>query len=395
MTERLIFHLDMDAFFAAVEQAANPNWQKRPVVVCGDGRTVVATASYEARRHGIHSGQPMGEAKRLAPPETVFIPGHHQKYLWISLQIFNMLAAYTPLVEPCSIDEAFMDVTGNPEAQADPVALARRIKGQIASEFKLTCSIGIAGNKLIAKMASDAQKPNGLTWITPEETIDWLHNLPIERLPGVGPSTTAYLQGLNIRTIGELALIDEGVLIGWFGKNGSHLYKMAWGREEGLVTPELPELKSVSQEWTLPRDSADRDEIEAALFWLSGLVGRRLRSERQGGRTVTLKLRDAGFHTIARSQTVSRCLCLDTEIRAIAAEILGRNWRGEALRLLGVRVSNLVKLEEGPDQPGLWFDSKQRDNTLIKTVDRLKNKYGEEALVWATSLALAQRGKHA
>lgn len=391
MTERLIFHVDIEAFFAAVEQPANLRRQNRPLAVSGDGRCVVATASYEAPLFGIHFGQPVGETKRLAPSEMVFVPGHHQNYLWLSLQIYNTLVSFTPLVEPYSIDEAFLDLSGNREAQADPSGFARRIKHRIAADFKLTCSIGIGGNKLIAKVASDCQKPNGLTMIKLEETVEWLHNLPIERLPGIDVKTTKYLHGLNIRTIGELALVDEAVLVSWFGRKGSLLYKMAWGREDGMVQPELPPLKSVSQEWTLPSDSNNQEEIEETLSWLAGLVERRLRNEGQGGRTVTLKIRYSKFRTISRSQTVSRHLILDGEINTLAREIFRRNWRGEALRLLGIRMSNLVQLKEEDGQLGLWADPRQRKYTLTRTMDQLKNKYGEEVLVRATNPALTRR----
>jgi DNA polymerase-4 len=205
------------------------------------------------------------EVKRLAPSGTVFPPGHHQKYLWLSLQIYTTLISFTPLIEPYSIGEAFLDLSGNREAQADPAGFARRIKHRIAADFKLTCSIGIGSNKLIAKVASDFRKPNGMTMIKLEKTMEWLHTLAIERLPGIGVKTTEYLHGLNIGTIGELALVDEAVLVSWFGRNGSLLYKMAWGREDGMVYPELSQLKSMSQEWTLPSDSTNREEIEEYL----------------------------------------------------------------------------------------------------------------------------------
>lgn len=250
MTERLIFHVEMETLFAAVEQAANLHRQNLPWIVCGAGRRKVATTSCQAKGQGSHSGRLLGEAKSLTSPKTVFMPGHHQKYPWLSLQIYNTLVSFTPLVEPCSIDKAFLDLTGNREAQTDPMGLARRIKHRIAADFKLTCSIGIGGNKLIAKVASDCRKPNGLTMIKPEETVKWMHTLAIERLPGIGENTTEYLHRLNIRTIGELALVEETVLVSWFGRNGSQLYKMAWGREDGMMNPELPSLKSESLEYT-------------------------------------------------------------------------------------------------------------------------------------------------
>lgn len=389
--ERLILHLDMDAFFASVEQAANPQWRNRPVVICGSGRSVVATASYEARKLGIRSGQPVAEARRLASTETVFLPGNHPKYLWIATRILRMLEEYSPLVEPYSIDEAFVDLTGNPNAQADPAAVAREIQRRLEEDFGLTGSIGIGNSKLIAKIASDQHKPNGLTVVSAADTIPWLHSLDVECLPGLGPKTTACLHGFNIHSVAELALVDEAVLVSWFGQNGSILFRMAWGRDDTPVIAQSPPLKSLSQEWTLPADSKDRTELEEVLSWLAELVGRRLRDAGMAGRTVTVKLREADFTTYSRSQTVEGYLCLDQEIGSLARSIFTRNWRGQGIRLLGVKISNLRPFVPFQNRLGLWKDSRGRGLDLANTVDWLKNKYGETALSWASSLALAQR----
>ncbi|MGE5557360.1 MAG: DNA polymerase IV [Bacillota bacterium] len=386
---RIILHLDMDAFFASVEQAAHPGWRGKPVVICGEGRSVVATASYEARKLGVKSGQPAGEAKKLAP-EAVFVPGNHGKYVWSSLNILEILGKYSPLVEPHSIDEAFADLSGNPEASADPAACANRIKREIREKFGLTCSIGIGSNKLLAKVASDRQKPDGLTVVPADET-GWLHALPVEALPGLGEKTAAYLHESGITMIGDLALMQEAVLVQWFGRNGSVLRRMARGEDDAPVQPEFSPLKSISQEWTMPRDTDEAELISGALLWLARLVGRRLRAEGQEGRTVAVKIRYPDFRTVTRAQTVQGYVCLDDEICKIAREVFFRNWRGEKIRLLGVKVSNLSGNSPACTQAGLWPDARERRRDLARAVDRLRDKYGEDIVRPGSNLALFKK----
>jgi DNA polymerase-4 len=383
--ERCIIHLDMDAFFAAVEQAANPEWRGCPLVVGGPGRSVVASASYEARRFGIKAGQPIGEARRLAP-QLLVIPGHHKRYLWVSLQILAVLRQYSPLVEPYSIDEAFVDLSEHPQSQNDSVGLARRIQAQITTELGLSCSIGVASNKLTAKVASDFKKPAGITVVPFGREAEWLAPLPVERLPGIGHRTTSFLTGRGIRTLAELVRIEEDTLIAWFGKNGQALFRMARGIDTSPVLAELPALKSIGQEYTLAVDSGDPVALEAVLARLSGMVGRRLRAERKTARTVSVKLRCSDFHTITRAETPGGSFCLDEEITMVAREIFRRCWDGKELRLLGVKVSNLTVGADGIDQLKLWSDGRERRLRLAAVMDRLREKYGDNTLVRAVWL---------
>jgi DNA polymerase-4 len=383
--ERRIMHLDMDAFFASVEQAANPEWRGRPLVVGGPGRSVVASASYEARRFGIKAGQPIGEARRLTP-QLIVVPGHHKRYLWISLQILAVLRQYSPLVEPYSIDEAFVDLSEHPHSQNDPIGLARRIQAQIDAELGLSCSIGIAANKLTAKVASDFQKPGGITIVPFGREAEWLAPLAVGKLPGIGHRTTEFLGGRGIKTLGELARIDEGILFTWFGKNGQALFRMAHGDDTAPVLAELPALKSIGQEHTLTRDSGDPEELEAVLARLAGMVGRRLRAEGKEARTVTVKLRRSDFHTIARAETPGGNFCLDEEITKVAREIFRRCWDGKEIRLLGVKVSNLTGDKTELNQLPLWNDTRERRLRLAAVMDRLREKYGDKTLARAVWL---------
>ncbi len=383
-TERIIAHLDMDAFFAAIEAKTSPHWQDQPLIVCGGGRGVVATASYTARALGVKSGQPVTEAKRLAP-QGIFVEADHQKYLWFSRRIFGLLKEFLPVVEVVSIDEAFIDLTGMIQNEEQLRALILKIKAQIRAATGLTCSIGVANNKLLAKIASDYQKPDGLI-ILDSNAIQWLQGLEIEKLPGLGGKTAAFLSEMSVSKVGELVKLGERQLVSWFGANGAHLYQMALGKDNSPVLAEAAPLKSFSQEITLNDDSNNQEELEAVLWWLSELVGRRLRAAEMAGKTVTLKLRYADFKTITRSQTRMNYLSLDSEIATEVRELLQKVWHGEAVRLLGIKISNLTSLELSMQQLTLW-DQAEEEYQLTKTIDALKTKYGEEILMRGSAFA--------
>ena len=326
--ERNILHLDMDAFFAAVEQHDNPRLKGKPVIVCGDpeGRGVVSTASYEARPFGVKAGMPVAQAKRLCP-QGVFIKGDIQKYIKLSLQIIDILKTFTPLVEPYSIDESFLDVTGCEGLFGPPVGIAKLIKAEIRRKFDLTCSIGVAPNKLLAKMASDFQKPDGLVVIRQEDVPEKIWPLPVRALMGVGEKTEKVLHGLGIKTIGDLARYPVEPLEYRLGVVGKALHAMAWGIDNSPVRPSGLPIKSMSNEYTLPEDTTNQEILKAHIMRLSCEVGRRLRKNGYVGRTVNIKLRYHDFITITRSESLRDFTDSDKAICEKAWELFLRNWQ--------------------------------------------------------------------
>jgi len=306
--ERIIIHVDMDAFFAAVEQRESPALRGRPVVVGADpkggrGRGVVSTCSYEAREFGIRSAMPISEAWRRCP-DAVYLPVNGALYARESRRIRAILGSFTPDVEPVSIDEAFLDVTHSLHLFARTKrGLAERIQQRIADETGLTASLGVAPSKMVAKIASDLEKPRGIVVVEPEEVEAFLRPLPVGRLWGVGEKTRAALEALGVRTIGDLAALPEGELSRRFGKQGEHLWKLACGIDDREVKEGEP-AKSVGHEHTFPTDTADRRLIAATLTDLCEQVAQRLHHAGLRGRTVTLKLRFQDFTTLTRARTL-------------------------------------------------------------------------------------------
>jgi DNA polymerase-4 len=377
MMQRWIIHIDMDAFFAAVEQRDRPELLGQPVVIGGlGGRGVVATASYEARRFGVHSAMPMTEARRRCP-HGVYHAGDHNKYALVSGRIMEILAKFSPLVEPVSLDEAFLDVSGMEWLCADPADIARQIKEQIKKELHLTASAGVAPNKFLAKMASDMRKPDGLMVIRPGEEAAVLAAVPISRLWGVGEATAALLRKLGIATTGQLAKADPALLERHIGKSAYELCALACGRDERLVIAgHAP--KSLGKEITFAVDLASRAAILQQLLILAEKVGWRLRRAGFGGRTVTVKLRFASFRTITRSHTFPEALYTDEAIYAAACTVCDKIALSEGVRLLGISMSHL---EAGARQGSLFPDEADTKRRLLcETVDKLKNKYGEDIL---------------
>ena len=295
--------MDMDAFYASVEQRDRPETRGRPVIVGADprGRGVVSAASYEARRFGVHSAMPISRAFRLCP-DGVFLPVDMDKYASVSREIMAVLADFTPLVEPVSIDEAFLDVTASRALHGDGAAIAREIKERIRASVSLTASVGVAPNKFLAKVASELRKPDGLVVVEPGREALFLAPLPVSRLWGVGRVTGAELEAMGIRTIGQLALTPAAHLEARFGKHGPDLLALARGLDDRAVEPDAPP-KSMGAEETFERDTLDVDLLRATLRGQSERVGRELRAEGYAGRTVTLKLRFADFSTITRAHT--------------------------------------------------------------------------------------------
>lgn len=375
--QRWIIHVDMDAFFAAVEQRDDPVLRGRPVVVGGVGkRGVVSTASYEARRYGIHSAMPMSEARRRCP-DAVFMPGDHKKYARVAAEIRDILAAFSPLVEPLSLDEAFLDVTGMEWLYPDPANIAAAIKQRIKDDLALTASAGVAPNKFLAKLASDWGKPDGLVVVRPDEVAAFLRAMPIARLWGAGEKTTKLLQSIGINTIGQLAGADDAILARHFGQAAGEMRRLARGEDDRPVIPEH-EPKSLGNEVTFGEDLRSREEIGTCLLALSHKVSRRLRQAGYAGRTVTVKIRFGSFRTITRSRTLGEPTLLGDTIYDTAAAIMAGVELTEGVRLLGVTLSNL---QVYGSQPSL-FSSGDDDKKLKVSVavDRLKDKFGEGAV---------------
>jgi DNA polymerase IV len=389
--ERTILHLDMDAFFASVEQRDRPELRGLPVIIGGaaDSRGVVSTCSYEARRYGVHSAMPTAQAKRLCP-NGIYLPPEHQKYTAVSRQMFAILARYTPLIEGLSVDEAFLDVTGSRRLFGDGVRIAQRLKDEIQQELGLTASVGVSYNKFLAKLASDLDKPNGLVVITPPDVPTRVHPLPITRLWGVGQKSAEQLQRLGLRTIGDVARMDVRHMRRYLGALADHLFLLAQGKDDRPVSPDR-EAKSIGQETTFVEDVRDYSFLEATLLGQCESVARKMRKNDLEGRTVTLKLRFASFKTITRSHTLPNGTALPGKIYETVRHLLAKCGltREDAIRLIGVNVSGFaptghvqqISLFDTPDT-----DPKQQD--LTRAVDALKDKFGENIL---TRARLVQR----
>ncbi|MGD9154156.1 MAG: DNA polymerase IV [Bacillota bacterium] len=385
--ERKILHLDMDAFFAAVEQLDHREYRGRPVIVGAEphGRGVVSTCSYEARKFGVHSAQPIGEALRRCP-EGIFLPVRGSRYAEISRRIMGVLSEYTPLVEPLSLDEAFLDLTGSERMFGPALTIARRIVDRIAAEIGLDASIGLAPNKFLAKLGSDLEKPRGFVVFTPENALAVLENLPVSKVWGVGAKTNEALQAMGIRTIGRLARVAPEVLIAKFGEAGYQLSRLAHGVDDRPVVAG-EEAKSIGHEITFQTDTADREFLAGVLLWLAEQVARRLRNHRLKGKTVTVKLRDEQFKTITRRTTLSVVTDFEEQIYREAIHLARQaNWGGPKVRLIGVSVSGFGA--EQPVQLGLFDAAVQAPELarLHETVDALKNRFGEQAIVKGTVL---------
>lgn len=386
----MILLVDMDAFFASVEQLHHPHLRGKPVIVCGDPtrRGVVTAASYEARPFGVRAGMPTAEAKRLCP-HAEFVEGSPRKYVEKSLELLEMFLTYTPDVEPFSVDEAFLDLSklGERGATRDAaVAMARTIQQRIADEHGLGASIGIGPNKLIAKMASGVNKPRGLTVLDEEEFRQLFWPQDVQELWGVGPKMSEHLKRLGIRTVGDLGRAGEPMLEQSFGAVGVHLKHAAWGRDQTPVVPyhEGVDPKSMGHEVTLPEDSREEAFLEGTLLRLADQVARRLRGEGFVARTVTLKLRDFRFRTITRQKALTLGVDDHLAIFEVAKVLWRANWKGEPLRLLGVSASALEHKGEG--EQGELFAQDDRKKTLQEALDKVRDKLGEASVVPAGSL---------
>ncbi len=381
---RWILHLDMDAFFASVEQLDNPQLAGKPVIVGGLGpRGVVATASYEARTFGVHSAMPMAKARRLCP-HGVFLAPRFERYQQLSARIHSLVSQYSPLVEPVSLDEVFVDLTGTERLHGPPEQVAREIHSRIPEEVGLPCSVGLAPNKLLAKLASNAAKPGGLRVIRPEEVAGFLTPLPVEALWGIGPKTARKLASRGIYTVGDLQGVEASLLVSWFGpKLGEHLWRLARGLDDSPVVP-LREAKSLSQELTLPEDVYRLEEIQAHLRGLTRQVWGRLRQAGLLARVVRVKLRWSDFSTHTRQlklpePTDHLGLLLEAARQLLARLLATREGRG--VRLLGVGLAGLTPASFRP----LHLFAPEEIDQLV---------WGAQAKYGPGALQLGEQGPH-
>ncbi|WP_419661597.1 DinB: DNA-directed DNA polymerase IV [Desulfosarcina variabilis str. Montpellier] len=377
----MILHIDMDAFFASVEQRDNPDLKGNPLVVGGaSGRGVVAAASYEARRYGIHSAMPMFMAKQRCSHLTI-VPPRKDHYAAVSRSIMAILSNYSPVVEQVSIDEAYLDAAGCERLFGPARTMASTIKSEITRQTRLTCSIGVAPLKFLAKIASDMQKPDGLTVIHPAEVADTIKTLPLEKVPGVGKTAYGQLKAMGLRSLGDIQVINPELLKARLGKFGGRLVDLAHGKDDTRVTPHTP-TKSISTERTLPADTLNREDLQKHLLAQSQEVGRQLRRDGFLARTITLKMKDHDFKLMTRSITLARPTQSSEMIYQTATALLGHHRLDKALRLIGVGASSLIA--DTPPQQGCLFTSPDRKadgwEKVDHAIDRIAERFGRTAV---------------
>ncbi|MCC7300136.1 MAG: DNA polymerase IV [Verrucomicrobia bacterium] len=386
MPEKTILHIDMDAFFAAVEAHDHPELKGKPVVIGSppDKRGVVSTCSYEARKFGIHSAMPSRTAFQRCP-HAIFLPPNMKRYHEVSGQIMEIFRRFTPLVEPLSCDEAFLDVTGARYLFGDGPEIARKIKAAVLAETGLTCSVGVAPNMFLAKIASDLNKPDGLTTVPASEKLiaEFLSPLPIKRMWGAGEKTQAILEAHNIHTIGDLQTVNPVKLAGWVGENSAASFRrLAFGIDDREIETASEE-KSISNEITFDEDQVDAEVVETALLKLADKVGARLRLAGFYATTAQIKIRWKDFSTITRQRRLDPPCCDDITLRETALELFHKESLHSPVRLIGFGVSGLRKTADTP-QLDLFQSSEKRNSTkreaLSRAVDRIRERFGRKSI---------------
>jgi nucleotidyltransferase/DNA polymerase involved in DNA repair len=385
--EKVIMHVDMDAFFAAIEMRNMPELKNRPVIVGGDPRfrSVVSTCNYEARRYGIHSGMPATEAKRLCP-DAIFVSGTLGNYTYTSAVLQKIFMNYSPIMNPLSVDEAVLDITGCCRIFGSVENLVRKMKAEIKKKLELTCSVGIAPNKYLAKLASGENKPDGMTIMDEEDFKRRFYCRPVDSLWGIGEATKKSLEKIGIITVGDLANNKEKKLKAYFGEYGTFMYQISGGKGSTKVyTYETrPDEKSMSHETTLIKDISNIDQVYSTLLWLSDKVAKRLRKGGFKGKTISVKVRSSDFNTITRDKTMSSPTDQSKIIYETARKLIPRQYGPRIkIRLLGVKASNLIKTSTDnqliliPDIEG------EKLSVSSEVVDAIRNRYGSSIIKYA------------
>ena len=387
---KTIFHVDMDAFFVSVEELFDPSLKGKAVVVGGQRgeRGVVAAASYEARKFGVHSAMPLRTAEKHCP-HAIFVNGHPERYRECSEKVYGVLNSFSQLVEMASIDEAYLDMTGTERLHGPPLRAAQKLHQKVKDQTQLNCSIGVGTSRLIAKVSSAKAKPHGVLWVVPGQEARFLAPLDVRDIPGVGKVTEKNLQALGIHRVGDLAKFDDNFLEDKFGKWGLALSGKARGFDAGgWFDTEVggeSEAKSISHEHTYNEDTGDAQQLESTLMRLSEMVGRRLREAGLHARTLQLKLRYKDFTTITRAHSLATATQLDTEIFEQIRILFRKNWKaGAAVRLLGVHAASFESAARQGDL--LEGDRRERWKDVLSAADKLRDRFGESSVTLASGL---------
>ncbi len=380
---KIIFHIDMNCFYASVEQAYDPRLKGKALAIAGnpkERRGILVTCSYEARAKGVYTTMSVWEAKRKCP-ELILMAPNFERYRHASQAMFAILRTYTDLVEPVSIDEGYMDVTEIVHGK-EAIELAESIQRRILNELDLPCSIGIAPNKFLAKTASDMKKPMGITILRKRDVSKMLWHLPVIEMHGVGESTAKKLEEIGIHTIGNLANIEEHRIKTILGKNGLRLKNRANGIDRREVDPNaIYDTKSIGNSMTFPIDLMEFSELENAIQKLSEKVAKRLDAKNLAGHTVSIMIRDTDWHNSSRSKTVSNAIYKKEEIAELAVALMKNNWDGSPVRLMGVTVSNVIDKKETAEQLSIFtFEKYVKEEPVLKIVEELQRKFGKDII---------------
>ncbi|MEL4025393.1 DNA polymerase IV [Lysinibacillus endophyticus] len=380
---RIIFHVDMNSFYASVEQSYNPELKGKAIAIAGnpkERRGIIVTSSYEARAKGIYTTMNVGEALRKCP-ELILLPPDFPKYRQASKAMFTILRSYTELIEPVSIDEGYMDIT-ELSKERHPLDIAKEIQLRIFNELDLPCSIGIAPNKFLAKTASDMKKPMEITVLRKRDVPSKLWPLPVIEMHGVGESTAKKLNSINIKTIGDLAKIEESVIRQQLGKNGVRLRARANGEDSRIVDPEaIYETKSVGNSTTLPFDETDIKELEKIFEMLAGKVAERLEVKNLCGSTISIQIRDAKWNNHSKSKTFQNPIYQKEDIFEEAFNLFHKAWNGEPVRLLGITVSNVLDRKQSVQQLSIFnFEEYAKQEPIYELIDEMERKFGKGIL---------------
>jgi DNA polymerase-4 len=373
---RRILHVDMDAFYASVEQQDRPELVGKPVIVGGAQRGVVSAASYEARKFGVRSGMPVFQARQRCP-QGIFLPVRMRRYQELSRQVMAVLSEFSPVLEQVSIDEAYLEITGSESLHGPPEMIARKIKDGILAATGLSCSVGIAPNRFLAKIASEMHKPDGLTIIPEHQIIALLSDLPIQKIPGIGEKLAGELKALGVTVVSDILRFTLEFWVKRLGKSGAEIYERAQGRGSDQVVPHR-EPKSFGAEDTFPQDSEDPEELSHWLLHQAETVGGELRRKGCRARTITLKIKYSDFRVKTRSRTLADPTCSTRVIYDCALQLLGELKPAGKVRLTGISVSNLAR---GPQQTKLFVELEtKKQEELDAAVDRIQNRFGKKAI---------------